>query len=108
MDMFRLVNAQQQPFIQSGYGAMGKLNTLLGLGGRASPPGAGMAPPMGSPNQQGYIPNRQGGMDMRIPSPVSQGPRAMSSPKSNPRLAQLLALRAQNGDTEAARMLGMQ
>jgi len=40
MDMFNTVNAQQQPFIRSGYGAMGRLNTLLGLNPnpRASPP----------------------------------------------------------------------
>lgn len=95
MQMFERLNAQQQPFIRSGYNSMGRLNTLLGLGG--VPRGMSNQP---MPNQQGYIPNRQGGMDMRIPSPVN------SAPKSNPRLAQLLALRAQNGDTEAARILG--
>ena len=31
MDMFNTINRQQQPFIGSGYGAMGRLNTLLGI-----------------------------------------------------------------------------
>lgn len=104
LDMFRLVNQQQQPFIQSGYGAMGKLNTLLGLGSRSqkAPIGGGM-PAM--PQQPAYRPTPGGGIDRRIPS-MPQGPRAMSAPKGNPRLAQLLALRAANGDTEAARIMG--
>lgn len=98
MDMFRLLNAQQQPFIQSGYGAMGKLNTLLGLGGRRPAAPMSMAPP-----NPAYRPTPGGGVQ-----PIAQmGPQA-SSPKMNPRLSQLLQLRAANGDTEAARMLGGQ
>jgi hypothetical protein len=37
MEMFNTLNRQQQPYIQSGYGAMGRLNTLLGLNPRPTP-----------------------------------------------------------------------
>lgn len=100
MDMFNRLNAQQQPFIRSGYGAMGKLNTLLGIGGRPqapqSPAGPGPA----------FRPTPQGGVQ-QIVQGMQGGAGPQSSPKPNPRLNQILMLRAQNGDTEAARMLGM-
>jgi hypothetical protein len=98
--MFDTLNKQQQPYIQSGYGAMSRLNTLLGLGGGSGAPGGG-APAPGP----AYRPTPSGGIDQRIPSPVPQGPSAQGLPQ-NMRLKQILALRAQNGDTEAARMLG--
>lgn len=102
MQQFQLLNQQQQPFIQSGYGAMGKLNTLLGIGGRR--PVSPGAPPPGL-----TVNNGPSGPGVRIPQRIPQymGNHMISSPKSNPRLAQLLALRAQNGDTEAARIAGM-
>lgn len=96
MQMFERLNQQQQPYIQSGYGALGSLNTLLGLG-----------VPRGTNNVSGtnYAPTPQGGIDQRIPSPVRQGPSAQSF-DGNVRLKQLLALRAANGDSEAQRILG--
>lgn len=109
MDQFRLTNAQQQPYIRSGYNAMGRLNTLLGLGSRPQGP-MGAAPSMGAPmgaptsSNQMYRPGPGGGVQQI----AALGPQAQSGPQ-NQRLAQLLALRAQNGDTEAARILqGMQ
>ena len=99
MQQFQTLNQQQQPFIQSGYGAMGKLNTLLGIGGM--PSGGGSDAPMGGGGyENGYAPRPNGAIDQRIPSPQQGGG------DSNIRLKQILALRAQNGDTEAARMLG--
>ncbi len=97
MQQFQLLNQQQQPYIQSGYGALGKLNTLLGIGGRMP---AGGAPMGGAMQNQAWRPMAGGG--------IKQGLSVGSSPKQNPnsRLSQLLALRAANGDTEAARMLG--
>lgn len=100
--MFNRLNAQQQPFIQSGYGAMGRLNTLLGLGGRRGSQAPFSANPAYRPTPGGGVqPILQVGGTKQIPRPVG------SSPKANPRLNQLLALRAANGDTEAERMLGM-
>jgi hypothetical protein len=110
--MFNTLNAQQQPFIQSGYGAMSRLNTLLGLGNGGN--GAGGAPSaMPRPNA-GYAPTPNGGMHQIVasPSPDAAGmqpqgmPQGMPSMPQNMRLKQILALRAQNGDTEAQRILG--
>jgi hypothetical protein len=104
--MFDRLNAQQQPYIQSGYGAMGKLNTLLGIGGRPSLPAPGEMPLGGNaslmPRQNSmYRPAPGGGV--RMQAAVGGAP---GMPPQNIRLAQILALRAQNGDTEAARVLG--
>lgn len=54
MDMFNILNRQQQPFIGSGYGAMGRLNTLLGINPRpnAQPP---MSTPMTAPQDMGAM-----------------------------------------------------
>lgn len=97
--MFDTLNRQQQPYIQSGYGAMTRLNTLLGLGGGGGVPGGAMAPGGANPT---YRPTPNGGMQ-----PIAQmGPAAANDAMPNgTRLRQLLALRAANGDTEAARML---
>jgi hypothetical protein len=61
MDQFRLINQQQQPFIQSGYGAMGRLNTLLGINPRpdyqTSPATAG---PQLSPQIQAILEGNAG------------------------------------------------
>lgn len=103
--MFDTLNRQQQPYIQSGYGAMSRLNTLLGLGG-----GGGGGAPSGAPAPGGanpaYRPTPNGGMQ-----PIVQmGPDATNDAmpggmQNGTRLRQLLALRAANGDTEAARVL---
>jgi hypothetical protein len=101
MQQFDTLNRQQQPFIQSGYGAMGKLNTLLGIGGRmgGGAPGGGAFLP-NTPNAgQAYRPRPNGGMQQIVGS----APQGM---QGNARLKQILMLRAQNGDTEAARVLG--
>jgi hypothetical protein len=61
MDMFNTLNQQQQPYIQSGYGAMGRLNTLLGLNPRpqqSTQPMQGMLP-QGMP--QGGLGSTAGG-----------------------------------------------
>lgn len=81
MDQFNLLNQQQQPFIQSGYGAQQRLNTLLGLSPRRS-----QMPTMGIPSQ----PPRM---------------QAQGAPR-NANLSRILMMRAQNGDTEAQRILG--
>jgi hypothetical protein len=44
MQQFDRINAQQQPFIQSGYGAQQRLNTLLGI--NANPYGRSGGAPM--------------------------------------------------------------
>lgn len=104
LDWLKTVNQQQQPYIQSGYGAMGRLNTLLGLS-----PNPSYRPPTQAPNP-GYAPTPGGGVQ-----PIMQmGPQQASNQNGyfgiperapNMNLSRILALRAQNGDTEAARIL---
>lgn len=103
--MFDTLNRQQQPYIQSGYGAMSRLNTLLGLGGGGG--GGAMVPGGAMPNQSpAYRPTPGGGVQ-----PIAQmGPQAANDAmpggmQNGTRLRQLLTLRAANGDTEAARVL---
>lgn len=116
MQQFETLNRQQQPFIQSGYGALGKLNTLLGIGSRpgAAPVGGGSPAPMGlvpriansilpgdQPiNMPRYRPTPGGGVEPIIGGPASGGS------DMHMRLRQILMLRAQNGDSQAARILG--
>lgn len=116
--MFERLNQQQQPFIQSGYGAMGRLNTLLGLGAPRSP-GAGSTGEIPLGDGMTLMPSyrpRSGGAVRQIVSgdyeqtmPDKQIPRDPSAnymqPMGNLRLRQLLALRAAHGDTEAARIM---
>lgn len=104
LDWLNTVNQQQQPFIQSGYGAMGRLNTLLGLSPNPNAPRI-----LPSPNP-GYRPTPGGGVQPILqagPSTPSQGGYfGIPEQAPNMNLRRILALRAQNGDTEAARMLG--
>lgn len=170
MQQFQTINQQQQPFIQSGYGAMGRLNTLLGLNPRPTPAmstplvggdsqgvtpmnantpfgrmmarmiaqrqgGAVSAPSANTPMgrmieriraQQGsassgnaYMPTPGGGVQpimtngptMYTGNPTTgmdQGnPFGIPSNAGNINLSRILQLRAQHGDSEAARMLGV-
>lgn len=105
MGMFNTINQQQQPFIQGGYGSMGRLNTLLGLNPRALPAPA---------NSSQYQPTPGGGVQpiMQMPQPQQRmyagGPGGDPSggmQGGSPRLAQILQLRAAHGDTQAGAML---
>lgn len=98
LGMFNTLNAQQQPYIQSGYGATQKLNTLLGIGGGMPNATSGSAP---MASGSGYRPTSNGGMQQIVaPSNYGAPPNATNIP-----LRHILSLRAQNGDTEAARVL---
>jgi hypothetical protein len=100
MEMFNTLNQQQQPYMQSGYGAMGRLNTLLGLN-----PNPNYRPPV-APSGGGYMPTASGGVHpiMQVgPAGASQG--AMPVNNQMTRMKDLLALRAANGDRQAQAML---
>lgn len=93
LDMFNTLNRQQQPYIQGGYGAMGRLNTLLGI----NPNPSYQAPSM--PSTPAWRPTPGGGVE-----PMMQvGPPRTSSP--NARLNDLLAIRAAHGDRQAQAVL---
>lgn len=88
---FGVNNAQQQPYIQSGYGALSRLNTLMGL-----------SPNPNAPIRDTNVPMAP---DLSAPQPVMAGPD--KSIGTNPQLRQLLAIRAQNGDAQASQLLKM-
>lgn len=101
MDWLQTVNQQQQSYIQSGYGAMSRLNTLLGL----SPNPNASRPTLPNP---GYRPTPGGGVEpiMQLaPSANQNAYFGIPERAPNMNLARILSLRAQNGDTEAARVL---
>ncbi len=98
MSMFDTLNKQQQPYIQAGYGATNKLNTLLGLGG----PSMGSGVPT-QPTNSMYRPTPGGGVQAQAMPAQNYG-----APQDAPNLPlrHILTMRAQHGDTEAQRILG--
>jgi len=107
---FDITNGQQQPFIQGAYGALGKINTLLGLNAR--PGGPQMSAPFAAPFNPGYRPTPGGGVQQMMqmgsvnqPNVFAGGPGGDPYMNGSTRLSQILRLRAMHGDTEAARML---
>lgn len=114
MDMFNTLNRQQQPFIGSGYGAMGRLNTLLGINPNPNyrpSARAGLNGYMPTPGG-GVQPIMQGGSDAYLNQITGQGPRMYAGgPAGDPymnrnmRLNQILSLRAAHGDNQAADMM---
>jgi len=111
MDQFRLINQQQQPYMQSGYGAMGRLNTLLGLNPN---PGASypMSSPLTLPQGPGYMPTPSGGVRPIIQAGAPEdrrmfagGPGGDPRPGQMSRLNQLLMMRSTNGDRQAQTIL---
>jgi hypothetical protein len=92
-------SAVQQPFVQSGYGALGKLNTLMGIN---PSPGSLMQPHTMQPNQ--LPPPQMAQPGMMTPAQMASRPQSMNQ---SPQLRQLLAIRANNGDAQAKQLLGM-
>lgn len=109
LDMFNTLNRQQQPYIQSGYGAMGRLNTLLGINPGPSAPRMSAPPTM--PDSPGYRITPGGGIDQMLQmGPPRQHDVFAGGPGGDPRggnvqLRQLLALRAAHGDRQAQSIL---
>lgn len=79
-DEFNTITAQEQPFMQSGYGAQGQLNYLLGIGPNGSQPAPATADNWGATSPIGSFTNPRGsapgswlntgataGTNMRIP-----------------------------------------
>ena len=97
-NQFGVTNAQQQPYIQSGYGALSRLNTLLGLSPNPNAQYSkdAVLPPQ-TPLYPGYDPTNP-------PRPIMTGDKTINS---NPQLRQLLSIRADNGDPQAAQLLKM-
>ena len=104
LGMFDTLNQQQQPYIQSGYGAMGRLNTLLGIN-----PNPSYQPP--AAQNPAYRITPGGGVDQMLQVGPAQHDVFAGSPGGDPRgggnvqLRQLLALRAAHGDRQAQAIL---
>lgn len=122
MDQFGIINGQNQPFIQSATGqggALSKLNTLLGLSpnpnaqrtAMGAPQQFQMSTPLQGPPPQAYAPTPGGGVQQRFANDQAPpgDPRMYTPERSggfpNVRLQQILALRAQHGDTQAQQLL---
>lgn len=103
----------EQPYINSGYGAVSKLNTLLGING--NPNATTPTTSTGTPNQtvapSNMTWNGPGQVMQNAPqqqwNTEPQRAQPNSQPSSNPQLRQILQIRADNGDPQAKQMLGM-
>lgn len=112
MDQFNTINAQQQPYMNTGYGALGKLNTLMGLSPRPQPSGGYQMPgQMQIPQMPGGM-QAFGNMNPQMASMMGRVTPDMYQPQTSPRqtqdlkLRQILSLRALHGDRQARAMLG--
>ena len=115
-DQFNINNAQQQPFIQSVYGALSKLNTLLGINPNPNSAQQTVAPgnmTVNGPRQLLPAPTQSApsvnpNFDPSIPRAVGMGYGTSNGANSiNPQLRQILSIRADNGDPQAKQLLGM-
>jgi hypothetical protein len=103
MEQFHLLNQQQQPFMQGGYGAMGKLNTLLGLNPRPQPQTQGMPllPAGFLSNFPGHVFGNQSVPANPVPTPRPDAQPIKFGRPGGTSLNRLLALRAAQGDQQA-------
>lgn len=95
MQQYQQLRSDQMPYTQAGYGALGRLNTLLGIGGgRAA-------------NQGSYRPpgNMQSMPVKQNPMAYGVGGQGTGGIAQSQKLRNLLVLRAMNGDTQAEKML---
>lgn len=99
----------QQPFVSSGYGALSKLNTLMGI--NPNPNAAAPSAPSPQVATANMTWNGPGQVLTNGPqTSMPYQPRQMISdpkPSTNPQLRQILQIRADNGDPQAKQMLGM-
>lgn len=89
VDMFNRIMSQQQPFVSSGYGAMGRLNTLLGLNPN---PRAQMPPRQFAPGQS-FMPTPGGGVQPIMQLGPPQAPAHDVRIPTDPRREQVAMMR---------------
>lgn len=109
LDQFARTRADQLPFIQSGYGATSKLNTLLGINPNPSAPRMS-APLLMPPANPGYAPTPGGGVRpiMQMGQQGQPQQHTWNVPEANMGnlpLNRILMIRAAHGDTQAQQML---
>jgi hypothetical protein len=105
-DQYTRTRADQIPYMQSGYGATSKLNTLLGINPN---PSARPMPQMGyAPQNPGYAIQPGGGINPIMQAGTQAPPHQWNVPEAgmgNLPLQRILMIRAQHGDTQAQAML---
>ncbi len=104
-DQYGITRGDQVPYMQSGYGAMSKLNTLLGIN---PGPRKSMQMPMPQENP-GYAITPGGGINqiaqMGPQAPPQHQWNVPEANMGNLPLQRILMIRAQHGDTQAQAML---
>jgi hypothetical protein len=106
-DQYGITRGDQLPYMGAGYGALSKLNTLLGINPNPNVPR--LPAPTYAPPNPGYAPTPGGGVQpiMQMGPPASQ-PHTWNVPEAgmgNLPLNRILMIRAQNGDRQAQAML---
>ncbi len=107
-DQYKLTRGDQLPYMGAGYGALSKLNTLLGINPNPNTPRMS-SPLVMPPGNPGYAPTPDGGVHSIAqvgPQPPPQ--HTWNVPEAgmgNLPLNRILMLRAQNGDRQAQAML---
>ena len=109
-EQYATTRADQMPYMQPGYGAMSKLNTLLGLSPNPNQRMPQMSQPLQGyqPPQQAYAPTPGGGIEPRMqlgPQPPQHTWNVPEAGMGNLPLQRILMVRAQNGDRQAQQML---
>lgn len=102
---YGITRGDQLPYMGAGYGALSKLNTLLGI--NPNPNAPRISAPLTLPNP-GYTPTPDGGVRPVMQMPSTQAPPSWNVPEANMGnlpLNRILTIRAQNGDRQAQAML---
>lgn len=104
---YGITRADQIPYMQSGYGVLSKLNTLLGVNPNPNAPRMS-TPLLMPPANPGYAPTPEGGVRpiMQMgPEPQQHTWNVPEANMGNLPLNRILMIRAQNGDRQAQAML---
>ncbi len=103
---YGITRGDQLPYMGAGYGALSKLNTLLGINPNPNTPR--MSTPLVMPPNPGYAPTPGGGVHPILQTGQQPPQHTWNVPEAgmgNLPLNRILMLRAQNGDRQAQAML---
>lgn len=104
-NQYGITRGDQLPYMGAGYGALSKLNTLLGINPN---PNAQRLPSGYPPSNPGYAPTPDGGVRPIMQMGPQGPPHQWNVPEANMGslpLNRILMIRAQHGDTQAQQML---
>lgn len=115
-EQYAITRGDQIPYTQSGYGAMSKLNTLLGINPNPNAPRllpspmtpSTLTPPPSYTSDSGYAPTPNGGVRPVMQAGAPTQEHTWNVPEAglgSLPLNRILMLRARNGDRQAQAML---